>query len=100
EEVILSDRHAAIRIAIRPEHKGVRKQTGPAKDFLLVLGNQPQCAYPMKELFSQCKIVDIWWSNSALFLIGVARVIEQAARPECASSRVPSGKYTVRAEIP
>ena len=79
EEVIFSDRHAAIRIAIRPEHKGVRKQTGPAKDFLLVLGNQPQCAYPMKELFSQCKIVDIWWSNSALFLIGVARVIEQAA---------------------
>ena len=41
EEVIFSDRHAAIRIATRPEHKGVRKQAGAAKDFLLVFRNQP-----------------------------------------------------------
>jgi len=59
EGVIVSDRHAAIGIAIRAEHKAVCQETGPAKDFPLILGNQPQRANPMEKPFPQFEIVDI-----------------------------------------
>jgi hypothetical protein len=51
EGVIVSDRHAAIRIAIWAEHKAVREEAGSAEDFSLILGNQSQRAHTMEKLF-------------------------------------------------
>ena len=39
ERIIVFERYTAIRIAIRPKHKAVSEQTGPAKDFLRVFRN-------------------------------------------------------------
>src|SRR6266566_2618418 len=79
EGVIVPEGHAAIRIAIWPKQKAVSEQAGAAKDFPLILGDQPQRTYPVEELFPKFKIVDIGRSDAAHSFIGVTRVIEQGA---------------------
>ena len=78
EVVIISDRHTAIRIAIRAEHEGVHEEAGPAENFPLILGNHPQRANAMEKLLPQFEIVYIRRSGAVHFFIGVAQVIEQA----------------------
>ena len=80
EGVIVFDRHTAIRIAIRAEQESVREETGPAEDFSLILGDQPQRADPMEKLFPQFEIVDIRRSGAVHSFIDVAGVIEQATK--------------------
>src|SRR5215472_6223098 len=52
ESVVIFKRHAAVRIAVRPEHVSVSQQAAAAKGFAFVLRNHPQRAHAVERGFA------------------------------------------------
>ena len=80
EDVVVFERHAAVEIAVRPQHVGMRQQSNAIEREPRPDRVQAQSLHAMKEQFAQRELIDAWWSRAMIALVHETGVVDPIAK--------------------
>src|SRR5450755_3959930 len=78
--LVVLDRHAAVRSAVRPEHMAVREQPGPPDRTVAINGKHTERLDGVKQSLPRFQVIDIWWRRSNISLAHVCRIVHQTTQ--------------------
>src|SRR5258708_37624538 len=80
KRIVVLERNAAVGIAVRAEHVGMREQTGASEDRVLAADRgQPQRRYPVKQRLARRQLVNMRRRRAEHSDADVTRIVELAA---------------------
>src|SRR5712664_727286 len=80
ERVVVLERNAAVGIAVRAEHVGMREQPGPSEDCIVAADRrEPQGRHAMKQRLARLQVIDMRRRRSCHFDVDEFGIVEFGA---------------------
>jgi hypothetical protein len=80
ESFVVLHRHTAVRVAVRPQHIGMREEPGAAVDAAVADRIEAQSLNPVEERLPHGQLIDMRRRRTLCALLHIARIVQPVAQ--------------------